>query len=253
MINFKICTRQALLSAFAVLSRIPLPKFEHTPNCVWAYPLVGVVLGALYVLVFDLLTWGGASPSVAIVGILIAMAILTGALHLDGLADTVDGICGGQDIKHRQKIMKDSHIGTYGVCILILAFLLYFTTLNSLAEKQYMIYPLMAVCVISRMGMGGLQMTTDTAKDTGTLACVSDLDSWQKQDNLYMIILLGTTISILFIGVFDTVYLMVCTGIIVYILRKIFMAKVGGVTGDTLGATQVILDITLLIIYSISL
>ncbi len=250
MINFNICTRHALFSAFALLTRIPLPTYTYTPSCVWAYPLVGAVLGLCYTAVFGISVQIGFAPPVAVVLVIISMVFLTGALHFDGLTDTADGIWGGRDIPHRQQIMTDSHMGTYGGCALITAFLLYVTTLDTLGES---IAPFIAICAISRMGMGVLQLTTNYAKSSGTLATTGNLDTGQKRDNMYVLGIVGAVLSILFVGVFDSLYLILCSLGIVYALRNLFIQKIGGITGDSLGATQVVLDIGLLIVYSVFL
>ena len=253
LINRHSINRHSVLSAFTLLSRIPLPKFDYTPNCIWAYPLVGVFLGTVYALVYTVSIWIGFSPAVAVVFMLIKMLFLTGAVHLDGLADTADGLWGGNTREHRLQIMKDSTLGTYGTSALIIAFLLYFSILLDLSKNPQFLAIVITISVISRMGMGILQIKTPYAKSDGTLAQTGNLKDTDKQQNMLVLCVVSVLLSIVFMGFFDSIFLVLCVGIGVYILRAYFIQKIGGITGDTLGATQVILEIALLSIYSILL
>ena len=115
-------------AAFLLLSRIPtnwhIFPAEKPPNftsALWAFPLVGLVIGGAgggILLAASLL---GLPPLAASVLSLAGMALLTGAMHEDGLADMADGFGGGRDTESIIRIMHDSHIGAYGVLALILA------------------------------------------------------------------------------------------------------------------------------------
>ena len=85
-----------LLSAFALLSRLPLPNHQGTGAAsAWAWPVVGAVLGALGAAVATGLLWLGVTPGVTAALVLASGAMLTGGLHEDGLSDTADGLYGG--------------------------------------------------------------------------------------------------------------------------------------------------------------
>ncbi|MEC8553163.1 MAG: adenosylcobinamide-GDP ribazoletransferase, partial [Pseudomonadota bacterium] len=87
----------------------------------WACPLVGLVVGAAGGAVLLTTSSLGLPPLVASVLALVVMALLTGAMHEDGLADMADGFGGGRDTDSIMRIMHDSRIGAYGVLALILA------------------------------------------------------------------------------------------------------------------------------------
>jgi adenosylcobinamide-GDP ribazoletransferase len=108
-----------------VLTRIPLPRAPAgaaAGSGVWAFPLVGACIGALGGLVY----WACAEvglPPIAAAGLaLAAMVLATGAIHEDGLADTVDGFGGGRTREEKLAIMRDSRTGTFGVVALVLVF-----------------------------------------------------------------------------------------------------------------------------------
>src|ERR1700684_3594834 len=110
------------------LPRLPPPRQEGAgtslAQAAWAFPLAGFVVGlvgALAYLIADrlvLFSWPAAALTLA------ATLLVTGALHEDGLADTADGFGGGDTREQKLDIMRDSHIGVYGVCAVVLSLLL---------------------------------------------------------------------------------------------------------------------------------
>src|SRR5215216_4427900 len=127
---------RTLRIAFGLMTTLPFPLLDDwSPGdsgraSVW-YPLVGLVIGAL-----TWLTWKGAMllfPSlVAGIITLLAWVALTGGLHLDGLADCCDGLLASTSVERRLEIMKDPHLGAFGVIGLILVLLLKGATLVTL-------------------------------------------------------------------------------------------------------------------------
>lgn len=131
-----------IAAAFLLLSRIPVFWYRFTedrpPNfmtSLWAFPLVGLVIGAAGGCAM-LLTQALHLPD--LFSALIAMTLmvwLSGAMHEDGLADMADGFGGGHDLEAKVRIMHDSRIGTYGVLALILASLGRISLLPFLANQ----------------------------------------------------------------------------------------------------------------------
>lgn len=113
-----------VLGAFGVLTRLPVPRREaHVAmrsRSVWAYPLVGAVVGALSALVWFAAQFAGLGTPLAAGLAITAQVLITGALHEDGLADFADGFGGARDKDATLAIMRDSRIGAYGVIALIL-------------------------------------------------------------------------------------------------------------------------------------
>jgi adenosylcobinamide-GDP ribazoletransferase len=140
------------------LTRLPTPSraFESSflPRSMRYFPLVGVLIGVLNVLI-----WWLASrrlPSGVSIGLMmIASALVTGALHEDGLADTCDGLGGGVSRKHALAIMKDSRIGSYGALGLFFTLGLKWTTLAALPAGLF-VMSVMASHMLSRFGAIGL-------------------------------------------------------------------------------------------------
>lgn len=111
-------------AALTLLTRLPAARlaagsWPAMADCVWAYPVVGALVGAVGGAVF---AFAPLPPAPAAVLALAAMVLLTGALHEDGAADTADGFGGGATAEDKRAIMRDSRIGSYGALTLIAAF-----------------------------------------------------------------------------------------------------------------------------------
>ena len=126
--------------ALMLLTRLPAGRLETAPpmaRSVWAWPLVGALVGGIAALVY-----GAASlvlPPVACALLAMAAAVLaTGGLHEDGLADCADGFGGGTTRARKLEILRDSRIGSYGVLALGLVLALRATALAHLPPAQAM-------------------------------------------------------------------------------------------------------------------
>src|SRR5205823_1129594 len=108
--------------------RLPLPRFASVEGGdiargSWAAPVAGAAVGLLGAMVYWIGHLMGLPPFLSAGLVLAATLAVTGCLHEDGLADTADGF-GGRDRVRKLEIMRDSRIGTYGVCALVLSLLL---------------------------------------------------------------------------------------------------------------------------------
>ncbi len=117
-----------ILAAFAILTRWPVLidhewVAERAARAVWAFPVVGAILGLAAGLTAHVLSWIGVPPGICVVAAMAVLVLSTGALHEDGLADSADGLGPNVAQEKRFEIMADSRIGTFGAVALILAFL----------------------------------------------------------------------------------------------------------------------------------
>ncbi len=129
-----------LVLAFGFLTRLPMPRFSvredrKLAEAFWAFPLAGLVVGAVAGFALWLCLWFGLAKTVSAVMALAMLALLTGAMHEDGLADFWDGLGGGRTRERKLEIMRDSHIGTYGVLALLLCYLALVALLSELAPR----------------------------------------------------------------------------------------------------------------------
>ena len=119
---------RAIRASFTFMTRIPVGGFPY-PEETWRwcgawFPLVGAALGGLLAGVWTLALAGGLAPASAATLVLISSALLTGALHEDGLADSADALGSGARGERLFAILKDSRIGSFGVTALLLSLLL---------------------------------------------------------------------------------------------------------------------------------
>ncbi|MEO0668711.1 MAG: adenosylcobinamide-GDP ribazoletransferase [Pseudomonadota bacterium] len=231
-------------AAFVLLTRLPLPPlpdhaFAHGARAVWAYPLVGLVLGGI-VAVLSLVLSGLGLPAMLAAGlVLAALVMLTGAMHEDGLADTGDGLWGGQTPARRLDIMKDSRIGTYGVLALVLS-----TGLRWLGYAEVSVAELVAALVLSRAAMPALMAALPHARTDGLSRSVGRPGMGPVAIALGLAALIGIGLT----GGGAVVALLVGTGAAL-LMALLARAKIGGQTGDILGATQIMVEIAVLITF----
>src|ERR1035437_10403392 len=131
---------RSLLAAIAFMTRTPVPgvttfdAVEVGKSARW-FPAVGLLLGTFYMLLLRL-SAARFPASVIAVLIVLAEALLTGALHFDGLADMTDGFGGGRTREDVLRIMRDHAIGSYGGTALVLLIALKVTVIGALIERH---------------------------------------------------------------------------------------------------------------------
>ncbi|WP_208347948.1 adenosylcobinamide-GDP ribazoletransferase [Pseudaestuariivita rosea] len=233
-------------AALGLLTRLPIRvdagrATARGAACAWAFPLVGAIVGWLVmVMAFGLIALG-VDASVAGGLILFTQVILTGALHEDGLADSADGLWGTWDRDRRLEIMKDSHIGTYGVIALILSFLLRWIAL--IHVLQHSVVLLVVIATLSRVPMVILMGWLPNARETGLSAGVG------RPKAATMMLAIAVALGATFLMATPDVGLMLggVTVIATLIVGQIARHKIGGQTGDILGASQQVSEIMLLL------
>jgi len=233
--------------ALSLLSRLPVPvrHYERGARAAWAYPLAGVVLGGLAAFGGLVALWlGWPTPLVALL-VLATPILLSGALHEDGLADTADGLWGGWTRERRLAIMKDSHIGSYGVIALILSLGARGVALWLLFEASPAIATaaLLAAAMLSRAMMPVVMAALPHARDTG----LSQAQGRPPVAPVTLGIGLAAAGTFALLGGGAGLAALVCAGFTTLAIALIARAKIGGQTGDILGATQQLAEIAVLI------
>ena len=195
------------------------------------YPLIGLLLGLFLWISFWFLIWV-FPKSLADGLLLLLLVLLTGALHLDGLADTLDGLAHGKTPEERMQIMKDHRVGAFGVIGLILILGIKFLALNSLSG-QTAIQGLVAALALSRYSMVQVLYRSPYARKEGGLG-LAFKETLTKKDWVLAGIF-SLAISLLFLRM-QGFLLWGLTVLSAFLLEKFFVRKMGGVTGDILGA-----------------
>lgn len=226
-----------LVSGFGLLSRIPVPMRAFTGAAsVWVWPVVGAVIGGLSAATGMGLLTAGAPAGAAAAGALAVSALLTGAMHEDGLADTFDGLFGGWTVERRLEIMKDSHIGSYGVLALLVVTLARWSALTALLTAGA--WPaLVAVAVLSRAPMAALMGWMPNARKGGLSAGTGRPSGMRVLACLTVALVLAAGLT----GVLAQP-LVIATALPAFLLAWVAKARIGGQTGDILGASQILAE-----------
>lgn len=231
-------------TALALLTRFPVKaEFDLTAQASWAYPFAGTVLGTFAALITAIAMWLGVDPMLAAGIYLAATVFMSGAMHEDGLADTADGFWGGWDPARRLEIMKDSAIGAYGVIALILGLITRWAAVWLLIDGGWWFFPLIAIETLSRGAMPALMHALPNARDTG----LSQSQGRPDTATAGLAIAGASVLSLLLIGL-STIPLLIFGALAATGMALLAKTKIGGQTGDVLGATQQITAITLLMV-----
>ncbi len=239
------------LTALCLLSRLPVkvnPQSGDTARSAWAWPLVGAMLGGIAALIGAIALWSGLPATIAATTVLSGQIVLTGAMHEDGLADTADGLWGGWDRARRLEIMKDSRIGTYGVIALALSLLVRWAALLALMQAGWLYAPLIAAGAISRALMAAMMHALPGARNEGLSASVGH----PSRQIAGIAAALGLALALLAVGS-AAVWAVVSAGCAMLVLASMAQRKIGGQTGDILGAAQQLAEITVLSVLAATL
>ena len=266
-----------LLVALQFLTRVPVPGWvcqgfdaAWLNTCVRYFPLVGLLVGGFggAVLWAALLLW---PPMVAAVLAVAATIWLTGAFHEDGLADTFDALGGHVPRERALAIMKDSRIGTYGAAALVLGIGLRVALLGSLAGVDPLgaVFACVAAHVLGRTAAVAVMAWLPYAGDAEhakakPLATAVDAASvwWALGWSLLLWAALAWGDSSLGwlpapavsgVAVPDGAtargwWVLGATGAVVWAMRRRLAQRLGGYTGDTLGATEQLTDLAVLLV-----
>ncbi|HYF82088.1 MAG TPA: adenosylcobinamide-GDP ribazoletransferase [Clostridia bacterium] len=233
------------------LTRIPInadlkATEEDFAKGVVYFPIVGLIIGAfnLAILVGASKILGGVFP---IICCIIAGTAITGGFHVDGLADTCDGIFSSRTRDKMLEIMRDSRIGTNGTIAIVFDYLLklsllamltgkglYFAVLLSPAAAKTLMVLLMKTSVYARSGpgLGGLYLDKQTSAAT----------------------VLSTAIGLVIVSVFSGIWGIAAfagCAVVCFLYRSFIYTKLQGMTGDTLGAANELLEISFILIMAV--
>ncbi|RYH02027.1 adenosylcobinamide-GDP ribazoletransferase [Salipiger sp. IMCC34102] len=238
-----------LPAAVGFLTRLPVPVDGDRATSrgaagAWAWPLAGALVGALGAAAAALMLWLGCPVGVAALVLVATQIAVTGALHEDGLADSLDGLWGGHDTARRLEIMSDSRIGAYGVIGLVLSLLLRWQIWVLLIGTGTLWPAAIAVGAISRAPMTVVMAGLRNAKRGG----VSHHVGRPKGPTAALACAVAAIVALLLGWAAPVAAAMVVA--VTFVWARIAQARIGGQTGDILGATQQWAEITVLLVLS---
>lgn len=230
-----------LRMAFLTLTRLPVGRIAgEAPGMAasaWAWPLVGAVVGLIAALVQWAALALGLPPLLAAVLAVLALVLSTGGLHEDGLADLADGFWGGRDPARRLEIMRDSRIGSYGVLALGFALLIRVMALASLPPHMAGA-ALVALSAASRATMPVALALLPPARADGLGRAAGGV----APARVAAAVVLGVVPLALCLPAGDWPALPVMAAAAA-VPGMLALRKIGGQTGDVLGATQQVAEL----------
>ncbi len=247
----------ALHLAAVFLTRMPLPRagaVEHDrlAAATWAFPIVGAFVGLAGGGVYVVATLVGLPVAVAAILALATMALATGALHEDGLADTADGFGGGADRAAKLAIMRDSRIGAFGALALIFVVagkIFALTAIGATAGTVGAVAAIVAAAAFSRAAMSVVMVTLAPARDSGLGA-----DAGRPATAVVVAaLLLGAVIAAavhLRLGPAAVIVALAAGLAASWAVAVLARRQIGGYTGDVLGAAQQASETTILLALS---
>jgi adenosylcobinamide-GDP ribazoletransferase len=237
-----------LCVAVAFLTRVPMPHphgamppaFSRAHR---AFPLVGAAIGAAVGLLYLVLAAVGLPVLAAAALALGASAILTGALHEDGLADVADGFGGGRDKAAKLEIMLDSRLGTYGALILLVSFLAKLSALAVL-PKAAVVPGMIAAYALARSILPVMAMSLPYARQDGLAATAGR----PEPATAGTAVVLALAIAFAALPWAEAVGAALVAAAGAATMAVIARRQIGGQTGDVLGAAEQIAETAILLL-----
>jgi adenosylcobinamide-GDP ribazoletransferase len=237
-----------LRTAVAFLTRLPMPHPEGAmpANFVRAcrmFPLVGAGIGGavgLFCLGMRIMGLPDLAAAALALG---ASAILTGALHEDGLADVADGFGGGRDPAAKLEIMRDSRLGTYGAVVLLVSFAAKLSALAAIPDG-YVVPSLIATHALARGVLPAMSMNLPYARKDGLARNAGQPDAATAT----MAGGLALVIALLSLSWTNALYAALAAGLSGLGMARLAMRQIGGQTGDVLGGAEQVSETAILVL-----
>lgn len=231
-------------AAVTFLTRLPVGgRHRALDACAWAFPIAGIAVGVAGGAVFWLAGWAGLPPWIVAFLTLTATALVTGALHEDGLADAADGLGAGGTVDRKLEIMRDSRIGGYGALALMLVTGIKAAAIASFLPGLSGATAILAVHILSRAVLPSVMAALPPASASGVAASVGRPGSAAAALSL----VLGTVGTVALIGPCAgavAIAAAIGTALAVALLLK---RALGGYNGDTIGLLEQLSEIAIML------
>ena len=206
------------------------------------FPLVGIIIGLILVGLNWLLSLL-LPPALVDVLLVVSLVVIGGALHLDGLVDTCDGIAGHKTVEERWRVMNDSRAGGFGVIGACCLLLVKFVSLSCVPES-WMLPTLVLMTMVGRWAMVYAIFAYPYAKPSGLGKAFKQGASWQR----FVAATLITLVVAVVLAQLTGFIIMFAIWVIVVVIAAYLKGKFGGLTGDTYGAINEVAEVCVLII-----
>lgn len=229
------------LAAVQFLTIVPARSNAAPSDAVVFFPVVGALLGAAAGGV-RLIPETVLPPSIAAALALVLLIAITGALHEDGLADVFDAFRAGRSRERIHAILKDSRVGTYGAIALVMSLLVRWQAIDALGARA--VPALAAAAGASRGVMVTLAyVSRPSGEGIGKAFCLG-----LRRPAVIAAAIQSGALAFLF-GTVPGIAAIAASALVIAAARAYFERRIGGVTGDCLGAVCQISEITMLLIF----
>lgn len=226
---------RACVQAFQLMTQVPMPNTHYSPESqglsLLYYPLVGLFLGA--VLCGFVILLPAQHPSLSAALLLSLWVLLTGALHLDGLADLTDAMAGGhRDSSRMLSIMKEPQAGPMAVVVLGLVLLIKWSALSVVIQEQAL-WLLFVTPMLARVGLFPVILYLPYARQTGMCEWIAKY----FPRRIALTVFIATWLLVIWIYPTFSVFIAFCfIGFAFVFFYRYLKRTLGGYTGDCLGA-----------------
>lgn len=236
---------KAFLLLVSFFTRIPMSGVEYSDELysrgVKLFPLVGIIIGLFTALPFFLFPM--ASRGIRAILVVVCYLAISGGIHLDGLADSMDGLLSGRPKGRMLEIMKDSRIGSFGVIGLIIYFMIFYQTASEVGSLVIVFMPFIGKsCAVY---VAGLSEYARPESGMGTVFL-----NEHRPINSYFIFLINIAIAVFLFGISGAVWAFI-TFLFAHMLMRWICIKIDGMTGDTIGLVVESTQMLFLIIASL--
>lgn len=256
MIN-NFMTALQFLTIFPLWRKEPLKEGELAKSLFY-FPVVGFLIGVVLVYADVFFNWVALPPAITNLLLILISVLITRALHIDGLADTLDGLMGGFDAESRLRIMKDSRIGTAGVLGIIFDLSLKYFCLNSLDQYSNEKYSaLLTMPMLSHWAQTIMVYRANYGREQGVgRAFVGHLRKSGLAATTAIALVLSGFIIVRYFETFVDFHTLVLACAVFFgtvgltvLCRWYVVRKIGGVTGDAIGAVSELNEVLVLFLF----
>jgi adenosylcobinamide-GDP ribazoletransferase len=245
---------KAFFLALQLLTRLPTPQYESitasdSGRSAFYYPVVGLIIG--FILYLPLLFFPHASPLLLAAIITVIWAIVTGGLHLDGLADSADGWLGGIGNKEKTLIiMKDPVVGAAGAITIVCILLLKFAVLTVIFQQTFhdIVRSSGIIIIAPFIGRTLILLLMLMSNNANPNSMANEVIANLVRNKIVWLV--G---ACLLIAAFFSLSGMIFALVTFWLIRRLMHKRLGGYTGDTLGATVEVTEVMYLMGYALLL
>ncbi len=241
----------------SMYTTIPVPQIiweeKNMKYIFYNLPLIGIMLGLIEYLLYLLSIYLGFSSVLYAALSVAVIVLLTGGIHLDGYADTIDALFCHGDIEKRRQVLSDAHTGAFAVIYTILYFLVIFASFENMYGENISVFIFILVFTVSRILSLVLISLVPSSVNRGLLYIFSSKEN-KKSLLIYAFsfLLIFIFLTYILMGYKFLIILLLILLIISIILTKYFNKVFGGISGDLAGFSICIYEISILLTCTIS-